>query len=98
MKQPVQLLKGSFIELVAGTLQDPTLRSQIEGVVARNASPEYTVDNTFISKTGSSYVVLLFVTPTGDSLSTAEVSARKSAILKELRPELPYIEVELLLT
>ncbi|MBM7038486.1 cation transporter [Vibrio ulleungensis] len=58
--QPISIIKQSFVELAGGRLQDKPLYTKIESAVRGQmaaAKLEYTLLN--VSKTGSSYLVLL---------------------------------------
>ncbi|WP_299794665.1 cation transporter [uncultured Shewanella sp.] len=99
LNQPLGIIKGAFIELAGGKLQDKKQHQAIEGRVTRRLEQlGLTSQALNIGKTGSSYLVII-------SLSLLELAEHdsgaimdmKESLTAELAEELTFVDVELVL-
>lgn len=60
-KDPFILIRNSFIEIAGGTLQNKEEKNKIESILINSLSEDKLLINSYISKTGSSYLVVAYV-------------------------------------
>ena len=97
MYQPVRLIRNSFVELSGGALNDPAVTERIRAVVSRHIE-DRDVGNLFISKTGSSYLVVAFLNPGFfDAHDSRNLLRIRQAVTDELKQDFQYIAFELTL-
>ena len=92
-KNPILLIRNSFIELAGGSLQDKGNKKQIEGILEKYLSPEDLLKGNYISKTGSNYLVIAY-------LDINSVAAAGPECIQECRQqiemelEVPYTSID----
>ncbi|WP_096086256.1 cation transporter [Agaribacterium haliotis] len=77
--QPIKLIRSSFIEMSGGVLQDEETKNSIRDIINKHIDLE-SLDELFISKTGSSFLVIAFV----GRIYLEEAGIEKTFELKEL--------------
>ena len=94
-KTPFEVIKGGFIELGGGSLQNPESVQEIEAVV-KNLLPEgLQVNNCYISKTGSSHLVLIYANSMTPSIAMDTITQYRNSIHEKLDVKYPNSEVEI---
>ncbi|OAN18539.1 hypothetical protein A3K86_06530 [Photobacterium jeanii] len=98
-KQPIGIIKEAFIELAGGRLQNMTEYDSIEATINQAlAKKETQAKNIFISKTGSSYLVVLTLATEEINQQGIEVFSQiKQGLTQELTKSYPHIDVEFVL-
>ena len=97
IKIPIKIIREAFIELGGGVLQDKESKAQIEKVIAENLLPEYTNSSSYITKLGSSYLIIVYITTKTEMLNVAKIGTMKKEILNALIPTFKTIEVEIVI-
>ncbi|MDO6544532.1 cation transporter [Photobacterium sanguinicancri] len=100
VKQPITIVKEAFIELAGGRLQNVDAYEDIESIITQQLSQQETMaHNVFISKTGSSYLVVLsFTTEEIDRKGITIFAHIKQSLSTKLTAKYPHIDVELVLS
>ena len=97
MYQPIRQIRHSFVELAGGALDDPEVTGKIRSVVLKHLA-DGDIANLFISKTGSSYLVVAFME---GGFFDAHVSRGllriRQDITDELKNDFDYVSFELTL-
>ena len=78
-KTPFILVRDSFIELVGGTLQNKTEKENIESILNSNLNHTDLLKGSYISKTGSSYLVVAYI----NAHALNDVGYEKLELIKE---------------
>ncbi|RJG47920.1 cation transporter [Motilimonas pumila] len=98
-KGPFVLVRDSFIELAGGQLQNQQDRAKIMAVLEARFGTEGMLKDSFISKTGSSYLVVAYIDSQAlGSLSMADLMTHKHHIVAELADTYPNSTFEIALT
>lgn len=94
-KTPFEVIKGGFIELGGGSLQNQESVQEIEAMV-KNLLPEgLQVNNCYISKTGSSHLVLIYANSMTPSIAMDTITQYRNSIHEKLVAKYPNSEVEI---
>ena len=94
-KTPFEVIKGGFIELGGGSLQNQESVQEIEALV-KNLLPEgLQVNNCYISKTGSSHLVLIYANSMTPSIAMDTITQYRNSIHEKLDVKYPNSEVEI---
>jgi divalent metal cation (Fe/Co/Zn/Cd) transporter len=84
-KEPFVLVRNSFVELAGGTLQNPLDKKNIETILETYLSHNDLLKDSYISKTGSSYLVIAYVnTQAINELGSENMKSIKEKILIKL--------------
>ena len=95
--QPIKLVRNSFVEVSGGALHDRGVTEEIRSVAAAYID-EAEISDLFISKTGSAYLVVAFMSPGFFVASSARELVRlKGEVKRELETKLGYVAFELAL-
>ena len=95
--QPIKLIRDSFIEVSGGALNDRTVTEEIRALVSARID-EAEISDMFITKTGSSYLVVAFMRPGFFVAQDAgELVRLKREVTRELETRLGYVAFELVL-
>jgi len=97
-KGPVVLIRESFIEIAGGTLQNKKAKSKIEAILDKYLGRDTLLTGSYISKTGSSYLVVAYLN--SDCLSsdiTTNIHTLKDQITSELTETYPTVLFEIVL-
>lgn len=78
-KTPFILVRDSFIELAGGTLQNKTEKENIESILDHHLNHTGLLKDSYISKTGSSYLVVAYI----NAKSLKDVGYEKLDTIKE---------------
>lgn len=96
--QPIKLVRDSFIELSGGALTDSAVAGRIRSVVSTYIRDKDIAD-LFISKTGSSYLVVAFMQASFfDSLGGRELLSLQRDVTQALVADYDYVAFELCLS
>lgn len=97
ISKPVEIIRESVIELALGVLQNKENYNECDSVIRDVCAPDFCVDRLYMSKTGSRYLAVVFLSPADGSstLSLDDIRARKHSILDRLRPNFPHLMLEL---
>lgn len=96
IKEPLSIIRDSVIELAGGTLQDNAKREYFEGVIKDNILKEYTIEDIFISKNGSKYIVIIYISTISDSYFRKDIIAMKEKIYGILSKDYQYLSLEVI--
>jgi len=96
IRAPFQFIRSSFIELGGGILQDKEATAQIEKVIANNLPSAFEDSTSYITKMGSSYLVVIYIAVKGDYVDVGQVEAARVDIFNALVPEFHTVEVEIM--
>ena len=96
-KIPIKIIKTAFIELRGGVLQDKKSRVQIEEVISKNLSSNFINNSNYITKLGSSYLVVVYVNPKTDLVNVNEIERMKEEILNSLIPDFHTVYLEIVI-
>lgn len=85
VKEPFLLIRDSFVELAGGTLQDEEEKEKIEKIL-RSFFESDVLKDSYISKTGSSYFILAYLSGQGiDDMGSEKLAQIRKEILKTLK-------------
>jgi len=85
-RTPFELIYHSFIELAGGTLQNSAEKNHIQEILSKYLSAEQILVDDYISKTGSSYLVIAYLcTERLDRLGFKQTLALKEQIINDLQ-------------
>ena len=98
-KGPLLLIRDSFIEIAGGTLQNRKNRELIEAILDKYLAQVGGGEKNFISKTGSSYLVVAYLDlEEVSAVGSATIKALKRQILAELENNFPNVMFEIVLS
>lgn len=95
IKTPFMVIKEGFIELGAGSVQNADTKQEIEAVVYKLTPASLEVTNCYISKTGSSHLVLIYAKSNQDNIAISTVNDYRQKIHSAIDPDFPNSEVEI---
>ena len=85
-KEPFILVRDSFVEIAGGTLQNQVEKKNIEGILENNLSSGELLRDSYISKTGSSYLVVAYINAQAlDKVGCEKMQQIKKRIIKSLK-------------
>lgn len=97
-KEPFLLVRDSFVELAGGTLQNQEEKRQIEEVLSSHFKQSDLLKDSFISKTGSSYLVAVYIQSQYlESIKASEITEMQTQIKSALSKRYPNITLEIIL-
>ena len=91
---PLNIIKESFIELSGGTIQNKDEKNFIINVIKQVVDGRYLFD-TYISKIGSGYVVVIYVKHNNNTNNIQSIITDQQQVKKQLRVDFPIINVEI---
>ncbi len=95
--QPIKLVRDSFVEVSGGALGDRAVTGEIRSLVSAHID-ETQISDMFITKTGSSYLVVAFMQPGFFVARNARELVRlKRDVKREMEARLGYVAFELAL-
>ena len=98
-KQPFVLVRDSFIEIAGGTLQNQREEKHIKEILNEHFSSDNTSIDSYISKTGSSYLVVVYIsTQSIEELGLNKMMQIKRSIINDLKESYPDVMFEIVLT
>ena len=92
---PFEVIKGGFIELGGGSLQDKEAVHEIETLVKTLLPDGLQVNSCHISKTGSSHLVLVYAHSITQTIALETVTQYRNFIHEKLDEKYPNSEVEI---
>ncbi|MCP4883645.1 MAG: cation transporter [Flavobacteriales bacterium] len=92
---PFEVIKGGFIELAGGSLQDKEAVHEIEMIVKNLLPNGLQMNNCHISKTGSSHLVLVYASSSTTTIATETVNQYRNSLHEKLEVKYPNSEVEI---
>lgn len=85
-KEPFILVRDSFVEIAGGTLQNQTDKKNIEDILEKHLSSEKLLIDSYISKTGSSYLVIAYISAQGlEKLGFEKTKQIRELIINNLK-------------
>lgn len=97
LKEPFVLIRDSFVEMAGGTLQDEAEKEEIEDILREFIAADVLKDS-YISKTGSSYFILAYLSGQGiDGMGSEKLAQVKVQILKRLKESYQHSMFEIAL-
>lgn len=98
-KGPFVLVRDSFIELAGGQLQNQQDRAKILAILQAKFGQQGLLKDSFISKTGSSYLVVAYIDSQSlEAMTISDLMVHKQAIMAELAAMYPNSTFEIALT
>lgn len=93
---PLKIIKNSFIELGGGSIQNQEEKRNIENVIRTIISDKFSFD-TFISKVGSGYLIVIYVKPINDHVTLDTFKEIQNQVKVELLTNYSAVAVEIAL-
>jgi len=92
---PFEVIKGGFIELAGGSLQDKEAVYEIENTVKNLLPDGLQVNSCHISKTGSSHLVLVYASSSAPTIAMETITQYRNSLHEKLEVKYPNSEVEI---
>ena len=96
IKEPLTIIKESVIELAGGTLQNKEKREEFETVINSNMPEKIKIVGIFISKNGSQYIVLIYISTDEAFYSRKDIIETKDRITSILSKEHPHLSLDMI--
>lgn len=96
IKEPLIIIRESVIELAGGTLQNKKKREEFETVINSNIPEKIKIEGIFISKNGSQYVVLIYISSDEDFYSKKDIIETKVKIKGLLSKNHPHLSLDMI--
>lgn len=85
-KEPFVLVRDSFIEIAGGVLQNQNEKKRIEEILKKHLSSDEILIDSYISKTGSSYLVVAYLSAQSlDKIGLKKILQTKGLIINDLK-------------
>ena len=97
VKEPVEVLRDAFVELVGGVHDDDETNTFVEQAAQRHLPANTEYEKTMIFKTGMNYTVDVYLAGTGESIDVADLVECKRSLERELKHRLHIVDVDLVL-
>ena len=95
VKEPVEVLRDAFVELVGGVHDDDETNTFVEQAAQRHLPANTEYEKTMIFKTGMNYTVDVYLAGTGESIDVADLVECKRSLERELKRRLHIVDVDL---
>ena len=95
VKEPVEVLRDAFVELVGGVHDDEETNTFVEQAAQRHLPANTEYEKTMIFKTGMNYTVDVYLAGTGESIDVADLVECKRSLERELKHRLHIVDVDL---
>lgn len=95
VKEPVEVLRDAFVELVGGVHDDDETNTFVEQAAQRHLPANTEYEKTMIFKTGMNYTVDVYLASTGESIDVADLVECKRSLERELKHRLHIVDVDL---
>jgi len=95
VKEPVEVLRDAFVELVGGVHDDDETNTFVEQAAQRHLPANTEYEKTMIFKTGMNYTVDVYLAGTGESIDVADLVDCKRSLERELKHRLHIVDVDL---
>jgi len=96
IKEPLIIIRESVIELAGGTLQDKKKREEFETVINSNMPEIIKIEGIFISKNGSQYIVLIYISSDEDFYSKKDIIETKDRMKGILSKDYPHLSLDMI--
>ncbi|AOY78470.1 hypothetical protein BJL90_19645 [Clostridium formicaceticum] len=96
IKEPLAIIRESVIELAGGTLQDKEKREAFERAVYLNMPKTFNIEDIFISKNGSKYIVLIYISTDEAVYPRKDIIETKDKITGILSKDHPYLSLDII--
>lgn len=93
IKEPLTIIKESVIELAGGTLQDQEKREAFETVIFSNMPAAFIIEDIFMSKNGSQYIVFIYISTDEASYPKKDIIETQDKITRILQKDHPYLSI-----
>lgn len=94
---PLGIVKEGFIELGGGTLQDRKSKEWIEKQIQDLLPEKYAATSSYVSKMGSSYLVIIYLQSQDAIIELSKIQAYKSKLKEVLEKDFGNLELEVVL-
>ena len=94
VKEPVEVLRDAFVELVGGVHDDDEINTFVEQAAQRHLPANTEYEKTMIFKTGMNYTVDVYLAGTGESIDVADLVECKRSLERELKRRLHIVDVD----
>ena len=94
LKEPFHIIRANFLELAGGRLQSKTQHEEITRILEEGVGDQLEVADTYISKTGSMYLVVAYVQ--GSVVTTDYLRERRGELMQKLQALFSNVNVELI--
>lgn len=95
VKEPVEVLRDAFVELVGGVHDDDETNTFVEQAAQRHLPANTEYEKTMIFKTGMNYTVDVYLAGTGESIDVTDLVECKRSLERELKHRLHIVDVDL---
>jgi predicted Co/Zn/Cd cation transporter (cation efflux family) len=98
--KPIAIVRDAVVELAGGTVQNLSDRETIQNAVLEAVRTPFVHDSSYISKTGSRYMVVSTVTVDDEqsaAVPVAEVERMRRRLIESLEMSYPHLIVEFIL-
>jgi divalent metal cation (Fe/Co/Zn/Cd) transporter len=96
IKEPLTIIRESVIELAGGTLQDQEKRKNFETAIYSNMPETLKVEEIFISKNGSQYIVIIYISTDETYYTKKDIIETKNKISGILSKDHPYLSLDMI--
>ncbi len=97
IKEPLTIIiRESVIALAGGTLQDDEKRKMFEAAVFSNMPESLKVEDIFISKNGSKYIVIIYISTDETYYKRKDIIETKDKITRILVKDHPYLSLDMI--
>ncbi len=96
IKEPLTIIRESVIELAGGTLQDQRKRKIFETAIYSNMPETLKVEDIFISKNGSKYIVIIYISTDETYYNRKDIIETKDKITRILVKDHPYLSLDMI--
>ncbi len=96
IKEPLTIIRESLIELAGGALQDNAKREAFEEIIITNMPEALKIENIFISKNGSKYIILIYISTDQAFYTKKDIIDAKAKITSILEADHPHLSVDII--
>lgn len=94
VREPVEVLRDAFVELVGGVHDDDETNAFVETAAQRHLPANTEYERTMIFKTGMNYTVDVYLAGTGESIDVTDLVECKRSLEQELKRRLHIVDVD----